>query len=1366
MALPAQGDETTFRPLSGGESPETQQRYKAGLEEKQLELWANTWFVGSSEKLRLNHARKKVDAQAKAMGCNPNEVLVPMASRPEAWFTPSQIDDYWEVWKPSFGTGGGGGTVGVQVPTVRQVEELERAERFAVVAVDDSGGDSGTRRPWTVIAVGDLRNGLVNQLSDNLKDLLSARLSKAYGLAADPPKKAGKNTAEFSFRGALVELMRPGGFYNDRILEDPDGLWVLNNLYVLMAVLDYRILDQKDALDPFRDLKAKIYSDAREGRIAPMDYGDYPILKASLGNLMVHAAFLMTGAIDSPTELNPDGVKQAEWLLERLLGIGKGHVVLASTKVTERYGVFARELPHSMPNEKGEVLIGRLRPWNETYDPYASKDDKEKRQVFKVQADSEAPGGFSFVYLDDNLQETKGPRWELTPEGIPSLDLELLREAANKNEMLVLQGTAIAKEAVYRVELKGDQIQVENLANQPWRSGAFPELAVHQRIKPRLEELSRQGSPQWVTMIRGEDEYSEADTWHGADALRHSVTDQKEAGSWLLYPGHEGEADANPEAIALIDSIPPGGIYVMGPGSDGTSILAVHDKEGMWAALERAVQRGVKVVMVMGISYDTDTHGRTYLEQLRDWQLAYRIGTGKEKALLGNVMTHLAINQLPPLERGDLAEQLETYAVSFKRLENEVLGQDGPVSQTLRKAIDALNTGTEIEVIQALGRIYRFAEYEAAKEEERKKLEERSDYQVYKDLGGQTGYSEYRSDPRRRALAGDLWNLVNQDPIKFRVYLLTNRLGGMAQSTKYRGPREPQPKELDAIPRELGVQVIYQPLVVVSQELRSDRGETKEETNARSDRDALARIYKGLLEVEAGLEELTLPQIHQRLEPLLDRLVSAPVIVLAMDVDGVTTAQDGDLSDETRAIYDGFIQGVSAGRILLLTDLHPGQLRDRVVSRLSLPTQARTIPFPLSGGAYVDHVIPDTAVDVIEGWVERMGGKETVLRMEDRRKEFAAGQSSQETLDHGFDINRAEEGKIVGMDIELNKAWLKARTEANHKVDPRDQWVDELQRDLRDRNVPESVVQTLHKSGSASITWTPPKAEALIRWTRTEGIDPARTIFVDDSASNFDFQNLEGWPGILLYIGKHDPKLPSKVFQIAQPGEGKPANGEEIARQVVQLVRAVNRPGGVPADLGFQAAAQSKSPVELLLEGTGLKAGMEEEPARKSITASDFVRSLTHEVRVLDFEQMKGMRTLGRPFVVTGTQTDAQGRSGLAYGMVLVRMGFPVGFIVDAVEEEKILRAFGDKSGWVAPWQVVRIDNESIFTPRQAISELQSRARRHRLGANLGEPVELGVQIPIYDPLVNWLREMGVQLPAEAVKTANWLITQAAEIFV
>ena len=299
-------------------------------------------------------------------------------------------------------------------------------------------------------------------------------------------------------------------------------------------------------------------------------------------------------------------------------------------------------------------------------------------------------------------------------------------------------------------------------------------------------------------------------------------------------------------------------------------------------------------------------------------------------------------------------------------------------------------------------------------------------------------------------------------------------------------------------------------------------------------------------------------QIQQRLQPLLSR---PAVTVLVMDVDGVTTAQDGDLDVATRDSYAGFLDDVSDGRLLLLTDISPQQLWDRVVARLPATAQTRTVQLPLSGGEYVGHVIPEGAVNVVDRWVEDHGGKGTVLRMAVKQTEYAAGQISGESLAHGFDINRTgfSEGPIVGIDIELNKAWLDQVRQAQGQ-DPREAWVAALRPQLLSVGVPEPVVATLHSAGSGSITWTPAKGQALRQWAQVAGVDPAMTIFVDDSASNFkDFPEVAYWPGLLVYIGRHDPTLPSNVVQIAQPGEPKPANGPEIARWIVQVVRAQHR---------------------------------------------------------------------------------------------------------------------------------------------------------------------------------------------------------------
>ncbi|MBI1953698.1 MAG: aminoglycoside phosphotransferase family protein, partial [Candidatus Omnitrophica bacterium] len=328
--------------------------------------------------------------------------------------------------------------------------------------------------------------------------------------------------------------------------------------------------------------------------------------------------------------------------------------------------------------------------------------------------------------------------------------------------------------------------------------------------------------------------------------------------------------------------------------------------------------------------------------------------------------------------------------------------------------------------------------------------------------------------------------------------------------------------------------------------------------------------------VPTGLEELAPAQVLGRLQPLLDHWrTHGAAQVLALDVDGVATQQDGNVTPEMASVLEGFAAAVPSGKakaaLLLLTDISPGQLRDRVTGLLPEGAQSRTREFPLSGGEYVNHIIPEQAIGVIDGWVVRVSGKkeakegkETVLRLKAKQAEHSAGQISDESLTHGFDVNRTgfTSGSIVGIDIELNKDWLTEVTKANQGVDPRDQWVAELKAELKKAGVPESVAENIHKAGSGSITWTPPKGEALIRWTKEQGIDPEKTVLVDDSASNFrDFPNVTGWPGLLIYLGKHNEELARtapNVIQIARPGEEKP-NGPEVARVIVQTAQGVHQ---------------------------------------------------------------------------------------------------------------------------------------------------------------------------------------------------------------
>ncbi|MBI3317774.1 MAG: hypothetical protein HYZ90_01320 [Candidatus Omnitrophica bacterium] len=361
---------------------------------------------------------------------------------------------------------------------------------------------------------------------------------------------------------------------------------------------------------------------------------------------------------------------------------------------------------------------------------------------------------------------------------------------------------------------------------------------------------------------------------------------------------------------------------------------------------------------------------------------------------------------------------------------------------------------------------------------------------------------------------------------------------------------------------------------------------------------------------ETGLEELSSREIHTRLEPVLERFIANRPVVLAMDVDGVTTRQDEVLSDETREVYDLFALGVVDGRILFLTDISPGQLRDRVENRLTGLVKFKSGSFPLSGGASVGHVIGEEAVGVIDRWVLQVSGEsdpraaqQKVLRMDDKRKEHAAGQISDESLGHGFDINRVDftTGDIVGIDIELDKKWLAERTSANLDVDPRDGWVRTLQMDLSGVGVGENVLATIHRAGSGSITWVPPKGQVLAQWLSGPAIGrrPQTSVFVDDSASNFlDFPDVANWPGTLLYIGAYSETLAANapnVIQIAKPGEKKPANGDQIAREIVKLALAVNRIGTAAAGgIAGEGALGGKPVVERVLERARVVAGLEE----------------------------------------------------------------------------------------------------------------------------------------------------------------------------
>lgn len=1012
-AAPALALETEFRQLSGGQAPDTQRQVEAGMEEAQLQELADRWFEGPN---RVNQARQAVRAQARELKRHRNEVLTPPVVRPASWPTPAQLDDYWAIQAPVFGTGGGGGTAGVQMPIAETLDRVKEGETFAIVAVDDSGGDAGKRRPWTVIAVGDWRNGVVNRLSDALKDLGSARLSKAYGLKKDPPKKVKDISpgSPFSFREAFEELAK-SPIYRDRIFSDPRGLWMVHNTDILMAVLDRVVLNRADALREFPELEQRIESYRAEGRIgSPEAYRDYPILKGAMGNLMVHAVLLTTGATLEPKEagekrrLDPERVKQAEWLLERSVGLQRGHTLLAGTEITERYGVFSGQLPRSVPNADGAVLIGRLRAWNGAYDPEASDGDKENRQVLIVHKEEGTPLGVRVEYLDDSLQPTDQPRWRLALGfgDISERDLRVIRSAAGTGTRLMLQGYAIDAREIFEVDLVDGQVRVRNLATGQILAGeeVFPDLALSQRIAPRSAALQEQGLSPTLTMIRGEDNYEEADTWHGNDLLAHEVQNQEETGSWIVYHGHEGDAPANPEAVALIDSIPAGGLYVIGPGSDGTSLRAVHSKQGIWQALEKAVERGVTVLLVAGISYDTGTHGVIYLQQLEDWQLDYRIATNNPKALLGQAITHVAMNQLPPLNRSDIANRLDLLARDLAPVEADDLEGKTPVSTALVGVKNALLNPalSEVEVIQALSEAARLARQGAIPPQWRDKIS---------SING----------PRRRVLAERLRALVEEPSVRLRAYLLSYRLGGLGESGKFRGPRQLKNGESQAIESSMGIQVIERPLVVVNTELRSDRGITQPETTARSDRAALGELYKPFLKAEAGMEE----------------------------------------------------------------------------------------------------------------------------------------------------------------------------------------------------------------------------------------------------------------------------------------------------------------PPAIPAD---------------------------------AISPEEFVRQAEARLGVWSSDRDADRAEQGVPFILAGTQTDSLGRPGLAYGLVLYRMGFQVGFVVEDQDDENLLKDSG-----IPPWRIARIDNVEIFTPEQAVQEIERRALEYRI--SIEAPVQIGVSVPISQRLQAWLEDLDAKLPAEVVRTAEWLISEASAVF-
>lgn len=116
---------------------------------------------------------------------------------------------------------------------------------------------------------------------------------------------------------------------------------------------------------------------------------------------------------------------------------------------------------------------------------------------------------------------------------------------------------------------------------------------------------------------------------------------------------------------------------------------------------------------------------------------------------------------------------------------------------------------------------------------------------------------------------------------------------------------------------------------------------------------------------------------------------------------------------------------------------------------------------------------------------------------------------------------------------------------------------------LRDKVMPYSI---------SEMDSFPGKGVALRQLAGQGKIDPARTLFVDDSAAHItEFPDLAQWPGLVISLDRYDPALEKypNVIQIAtEKKPEKPSNSDEITRVILALASAVQELPSPETDVG------------------------------------------------------------------------------------------------------------------------------------------------------------------------------------------------------
>lgn len=296
----------------------------------------------------------------------------------------------------------------------------------------------------------------------------------------------------------------------------------------------------------------------------------------------------------------------------------------------------------------------------------------------------------------------------------------------------------------------------------------------------------------------------------------------------------------------------------------------------------------------------------------------------------------------------------------------------------------------------------------------------------------------------------------------------------------------------------------------------------------------------------AGLEEIPVTEVPDRLIPSLQTTVSQKILVL--DVNGVTINHHSPIGEPMIQAVDRFVR--TGGEVVFLTDLNARQLNEWVMTRLPATTTLRTTPLPWIGIEHLDISAPPGLLDVLDDQIRQQGGP-TILRplttvIDSTEGQYHPEDVSPESVRHGYLIVRNDQGEVAFVCLAYRQSWLK--TQGDH----REQWLTGLRESWGRLGADATALDRLRTAGPDSFIWSPGKGPALEAWIRKHDIDPRSVFFLDDGMTN-----LQGFSTATqitrVSLDKYQTNADG-VIQIARPGERKPSNGPALAEKIVDLL--------------------------------------------------------------------------------------------------------------------------------------------------------------------------------------------------------------------